>query len=678
MGAAHQRTNKCNCLFWDFMHLRVFYPISGAGFGFDTTVASVYDNISSRAWSYAELTSPPYWPRTFYATRKITEVITWFISTGPGWTQQYQTTVTTQTYYPWFRNPCDTEQVGANIPDSVTNGTPSYTTTNSTDYTQDLRCVGFPAGEPDFTQEIVITTDYNPSMGAFPGAETSAYWQPDVYSEAMSITLTKLTQTFNGPSGPPPPNSQPAGYLTKYNAISRTTEFLTPVNPSTVIATMLAFIEGSGAIPLSVGGNVNTREGALNFDYYRSSCARSNLSNAAAGKTYGRDGTCAITVPANQLMGFQCGANDGPVGSGYRDPIPVVFGADSTTFNWNIGNVVWPYLWQDGTTTSPYLPSTTYASLPGLPFASPATTEVRMPDWENNYSTNASLAATYPDTCSFVSKNGSATLHGGGWHALPQWGAGSGAPRTIGDIITNTPNWGSGIADWLQLKCTAVTGDAMSSTEPAWGTPSVGATFTETTGTGSVTWTVLAAGAPVTALVTQASTNRLLVFPLRAATVITAEFGNNLYPGEYGPRFGGSWAGDSGGTPNGLDAFQMAAVRFRAPKPVETASDPTRFQDLGFSGGGSFPFAHDTESNLQTEALNDPGNLNSWAWYQFKIITPGEWIIVPGQMNSPIAGFGFNLFHPIGSETASASPGIGSTGSISSLGAVGGSSTSDL
>jgi len=673
----------CCAQIWDFKHVRVLWPMGGFGGPFDTSFVSTFSNVSPVSGpDYDAWSSPPQLTEKFpagqYLTRTTTRIFGWWDYVSGAWVLQEQAITVTQQALGYFQNPCDTAEAALYPFDTITPIGNSGPNTNSTTIWEDLRLTGFPGATADATHVTVY------SGAVFSGTELQppifgdlAVWTNEDANQSLmgppSITATSVTQYFNGPG--PMPTAPPDGPIIYLGHTLSTNVTLSDWVPaSAVIAEMSAQLN---AIPL-LGGNVLTREGYLNFRYFQTSCATPTLDNYAAGKTYARDGTCALTVPAFAFMGYQAGANDGP--SAAYGSIPEAFlpnnsgilYTSSFAFSLAAGapsgqpypGGTWPYQWPDGTISngSCSYPPPTGGVLLGH--------NIKAPDWANGYSTIASLSGQpYADTCSFVSKDGNAMLNGGGWHSLPQWSAGT--AYAVGNIITNVPNWAGSIADWLKIQCTATTGDNTSdSTEPAWGaSPTVGQTFTDN----NVTWTILALGAPVTALVTQGSTNRLCIFPIRSGIVITGQdTGQQYYPAENGPMNQYVFAGGSvAGNPDfSTGAFQMAESMVRVPpNPLASSNDPARFQDLGFSGSW-VPFP---ELNLATEGITDLDSVNTVTWFEYKTLSPGEWVFSPGSMNSP-TGFGFDQFLPVSGITQSRQAGGGNA--TTSLGTAGGGSAS--
>lgn len=607
--------------YYDFMAIAAILPYPAIGFGYDGT--SSFSDPTDGTPYYHWLTPgvEPGWGVEFYNT--VTTTVNYFSGFS---------SVTVRTMLPYWENPND-----------PTSGTP--VTTPATD----LRITGIPGasnfvttevttyinsshvGGPDFAGATMPGPygDYQQNVdGSWyqavpPAVENSILEQDEDFPP--TVTVAGVTEYWNLTGAPGTTHNGvnygfdgklPDPYHAYYNGVvSSTIAYSGGMTGEQFIANVQALC---GAVALSPGQYIGTREGNVFFDYFGVDATTKYATNYVTNQRYDQTGTAVITVPANQMLGITCGANE----AGMTDDV-LFAGQTSDTDNFAFD--YWPAVWTGQSKFGNDAPGGTIS------------TSIRVPYWAGGENQNRGAEGPFPDTTVFVTKNGSITLYGGTlWTSLTQWQATT--VQAVGDAITNGGGQFSG-NPYLRIVCVAIRLDATTGdTEPTW-TPTVGWTVWD----GNVQWQVTDLGTPVTARITIAHVNKLLLFPLKEGAIITNQYEGKIIPVAANMYFNPDFGGD-GGTiiPGPGQDFWCASSRITVPKTYATyLQDVTCFGDMSGTIGNELLqvpnllyFTGDTLFDGETAPLTEalPG------------LTPGLHIFGPTEAASMGSGQGFISF----------------------------------
>ena len=649
-SATGQERNFYPVKVWDFMSTMALFPQAWNG---------VANDLSQPPYPF----NPPGSSNTLWIVPQLKH--------GFNGTQDYRviTTINTynygrvettlSTYFPWFLNPMNPTP-GASGNMSNPDYTSSYAAPGTYNPAQDLRLTGFPTTVEYLTENWSNGVKLTLISGS---GGTGSYFQDPVslkyyYADGEgfptnqdglpppTVTETSTTQYYDdGTGGGAYDGSAPdAGHAIHIRIVQSQVVVSEEIDIAALCLTLL-----DSAPALFPQTKFTGREGQMYFDYFGTSSTYKNLTNYAAGHTYAIDGTCAITIPAQTILGISPGANEASQ-TDMAAIIGIVDGFTPTLIGASF-NESWAY----------------YFDPSGV--ERPLCSQVKIPYWVGGASQANGATGSYPNCFTFCAKNPSITLQGGGWQGLTQWS--SGMTPAVEDIITQV-NDGSTTFAFYKMQCSGTTGDGTAgSSEPNWNSVAVGGTITDN----NVTWTLLAKGAPVTAVITLTHTNRVCLFPLNTGTIVTAQGDDGIAPGFY-PAMNNCPNQIDGQHPPGFpDGFVCSSSLIRVPKnPDAAVQDVAEFSDI--MHGASFPDRYLLIAMATAfDANNEPDYYQHSAVALVEILNTGEVLLTAAAVKSfSPTGFGWYYFGQPGDITYNPpTGGAGNGGGIDNAQGVGGS-----
>jgi len=299
--------------YFDFMSTVAAVPRPALAMGFDSVGGPfkvVFAPGGFEKWEYSVFANVFGSPHGFYREMEVIEEY-----------EEGCSITTTTKAYPYFYNPCDTD-------DHIVNGT-----ANGTNPATDFRLTGIPASY-ETTTKVVTVGDW------------TAGGTRDIAS------FDQIVQMMLAYDDHPPTFVDEDHVIFHYSAEWLPTTAPYPVSLKTRTVTLRGKMTDAELqekaeallVPLIANSIGTTREGPIAFDYFGTDATYPQpprMNRVPPGAVYDGSGNCTITVEPDQLYGITVGSNDATLAD-----YSVIF-PDFTVDNSSVGP--WfPYHWPDG------------------------------------------------------------------------------------------------------------------------------------------------------------------------------------------------------------------------------------------------------------------------------------------------------------------------------------------